>query len=90
MTSAELAAIWGRKIRRLRIDHYEDAEGIEAKREWTVTAVAERLDISKRHLHNIEAGRSLPGDALRPEIANVLGVKPDDIFSYDLQEVSQP
>jgi transcriptional regulator with XRE-family HTH domain len=75
--AAELATLWGRRIRRTR-----------RASELTATEVAKRAGISRTYLHDIEAGRYRPSDALRVRIARVLGVEPSDLFTYDTREAS--
>lgn len=75
--AADLATEWGRRMRSIRRD-----------KELTATALADEVGISRPYLHRLEAGQYVPSDGIRIKIAAALGVQVDEIFTYDLREVS--
>lgn len=76
MESSEVQAEWGRRIRKLRRD-----------KELTATEVARRVGIHRNHLHRIEGGAATT-DEVRIRIADALGVKPEEIFTFKLRSAS--
>lgn len=71
-----MQAEWGRRIRKLRRD-----------KELTATEVARRVGIHRNHLHRIEGGAATT-DEVRIRIADALGVKPEEIFTFKLRSAS--
>lgn len=76
MESSELQVEWGRRIRKLRRD-----------KELTVSEVARKIGIHRNHLHRIEGGAAC-SDEVRLRIADALGVKPEEIFTFKLRSAS--
>lgn len=72
----EMHTEWGRRVRRIR-----------REKELTATAVAQKVGISRTHLHRIEGGAP-SSDEVRIALAAALGVDPGEIFSYDLKDAS--
>lgn len=76
MQTSEVQAEWGRRIRRLR-----------REQELTAIELARRVGIHRNHLHRIEGGAAC-SDEVRLRIASALGVKPDEIFTFNLKAAS--
>lgn len=72
-----MQAAWGRRIRRLRL-----------LSDLTATEIAKDAGITRRYLYALEQGQYSPSVGVQIRVATALGVQPNEIFSYDLEEAS--
>lgn len=68
-------AKWGQRIKRLR-----------KTGDLTAIGIAEAAGITPQYLHAIERGEYSPSDEVKLRIAEAMGVKVSEIFSYDLED----
>jgi len=69
----------GTRLRQLR----------EAK-EWSLSQLAERANISRSYLAQIESGESIPTQAKITLLANALGALPSELLGEDPEKINIP
>lgn len=63
-----------------RIDMKNRIRVLRAERNWTQADLAERLDVSRNSVNSIENGKYDPSLPLAFRIADVFGLRIEDIF----------
>jgi len=56
---------------------------LRAERDWSQAELAERLNIARQSLNAIENGKADPSLPLGMRIAQVFGVKVEEVFTLD-------
>ena len=55
---------------------------LRAERDWTQADLAEKLDVSRQTINSIEKGKYDPSLSLAFKVAQLFGLKIEDIFHY--------